>query len=342
MDLPINKAEIKSAVAASKLRIGIVGAGLMGKWHARAAVKAGGEIICIADTDQNQAFQLASGYRKAQIFADAGQMLSQNSLDVLHICTPTASHQTIAELALGAGVNLFIEKPLAATAEETIQLYDLALENKAHLCPAHQMPFQKCVQKAKKMIPDIGRIIGLNATVCSAGGLGLANEYADSIASDILPHPLSLFQCFLNHRLSDIEWDVFRPQPGELRIYGNERDISLSISISMNARPTVNSFQIIGTKGTLYLDLFHDFVVFDRGRVSKARKIFHPFNLAIKTLSAASVNLARRTARSETAYPGLALLVNSFYHAINEDSASPISSEEAINIARIRDFIISR
>ena len=358
MDFPVNKTEMELEIGGEKtekefinraksvsnpvLRVGIVGAGLMGKWHAHAAHNAGGEIVGVADTNQNQAVQLAKRHQTAQSFGDLREMLNQKSLDVLHICTPTSSHYATAELALQANINLFIEKPLALTAAETEHLYSLGAENNLHLCPAHQFAFQHCVQKAKKMMTRIGKVIHLQATIFSAGGAGLADRHLDSIAADILPHPLSLFQTFLDGKLSEEAWDVSRPQCGELRISGYAHDVSLSIFVSMNARPTINSLQIIGTNGTIHLDLFHDFAVLDRGKVSKGRKILHPFNSAVKKFSAATFNLVRRTVQFESAYPGLRRLVNNFYQALREGTESPISPEQAIDIARIRDFLIYR
>jgi len=71
MVFPVNKTEMELEIDVSKtdeefvnraksssnpvLRVGIVGAGLMGRWHADAARKAGGEIVSVADTNQNQA-----------------------------------------------------------------------------------------------------------------------------------------------------------------------------------------------------------------------------------------------------------------------------------------------
>ncbi|MDQ3748843.1 MAG: Gfo/Idh/MocA family oxidoreductase, partial [Acidobacteriota bacterium] len=345
MDFPVNKTEKGLEIDASKtdeefvnraksssnpvLRVGVVGAGLMGRWHAHAAHKASGGIVCVADTNQNQAVQLAKRYRTAQGFGDLREMLKQKSLDVLHICTPTSSHHAIAEIAIKANINLFIEKPLTLTAAETKHLYDLGAENDVRLCPAHQFAFQHCVQKAKKILPRIGKIIHLQATLCSAGAAGLADKYLDSVAFDILPHPLSLFQTFLNGKLSEEAWDISRPERGELRISGYAHDVSLSIFVSMNARPTVNSLQIIGTNGTIHLDLFHDFAVLDKGKVSKGRKILHPFDSAVKKFSAATFNLARRTIQFESAYPGLRRLVNNFYQTIREGAEPPISPAQA-------------
>lgn len=326
----------------SIIRVGIIGAGLMGKWHASAAEKAGGKIVGVADLDKNRAARLSANYSSAQSFGGAAEMLDRKSIDVLHICAPTESHQAIAELAIKTGVNVFIEKPLAPTAEETVLLYDSAAKNNVRLCPAHQFVFQRSAEKARNLLPKCGRIIHLQANICSAGGTGLAAGRLDSIAADILPHPLSLFQTFLNELLSEDDWNVFRPQPGELRVFGRARKISLSIFVSMSSRPAVNFLQIVGTNGTIHLDLFHDFAVLETGKVSRARKILQPFDLAVKKFSAASFNLMRRVVRFEPAYPGLQCLVQKFYQSIGEDREPPITPEQAINAARARDYIMSR
>ncbi len=322
------------------LKIGVIGAGLMGKWHADAAGKSGGVLVGFVDTDQNRAVQLTKHFKAAQSFESLEELLDKSSLDVLHICTPTFSHRIIAEVAIEAGVNLFIEKPLATTVAETIQLYEAGSKNNVRLCPAHQFAFQRCVRKAKELIPHIGRIIHLQSTICSAGASGLTDKDADTIVADILPHPLSLFQTFLNDLLPEVEWNVLSPQPGELRVSGCAREISLSIFVSMNARPTVNSLQIIGTNGTIHLDLFHDFIVLDKGKVSRERKILQPFDSAVKRFSAAGFNLMRRTVELETAYPGLRALVKFFYQSIREETEPPISPAQSINVANVRDFLM--
>jgi predicted dehydrogenase len=327
-------------VDAKPFRVGIVGAGLMGKWHARAAVKAGGKIVCIADIDEKQSASLAADYASAQCFKDAAKMLDQKSLDVIHICTPTFTHTELAEFVIKSQINLFIEKPLASTAAQTTHLYDLARENNVKICPAHQFAFQKGVQKAKKLLSGIGRIVHMQATIFSAGGEGFDNEQNDSIAADILPHPLSLFQSFLSDCLPEKNWEVLRPQAGELRVSGKAGEISLSIFVSMNARPTVNSFEIFGTKGTIYLDLFHGFAFLETGKVSKIRKILRPFDSAFKQFSAATFNLLRRTIQAESAYPGLRQLVKDFYQSIRENKEPPISPHQAINVAIVRDCLI--
>lgn len=338
-----NTIERKASVVSSEvppLRAGIVGAGLMGRWHAEAVRKAGGRVSAVADLNLNVARRLAAGYHNAQSFSDVGQMLNETSLDVLHICSPLSTHRSVAEQAIAADVNLLIEKPLTSTAAETVHLYNQAAERGVLVCPVHQFVFQDGALKAKEWLSQIGRLVHINAVTCSAGGASLASEQLDIIAADILPHPLSLMQMFLSDSLSERHWEAVRPRCGELRISSEVAGTTLSIFISMNGRPTMNSFQIIGTQGTIHVNLFHGYAFMEPGMVSRAKKIAYPFESALRSLSAATINLGRRTARRETAYPGLQRLVGSFYTAIRAKSQSPITPEEAIAIARVRDFLI--
>ena len=329
-------------VSDTKIRAGIVGAGLMGPWHARAIKSAGGQLMGIADIDVGRTTKLVSRFPAARAFGGVEEMLSGTGLDVLHVCTPAASHRQIAELAIDAGISLIVEKPLFQNAAETIQLYELAAKQNVSLLPVHQFPFQAGVTKAKTSISKIGRLVHMQASICSAGGDGLDERESDQIAADILPHPLSLFQTVMDELLPTDNWIVSRPGFGELRIEGCSHGISMSILVSMNARPTTNSFQIFGTKGTIHLDLFHGFSTRLNGNVSKTRKILHPFELAAKNFSAASLNLVRRSVHREAAYPGLSPLVHSFYKHLKGHAAQAITAEQAINVAVVRDVLIDR
>ncbi len=322
------------------IRAAIVGAGLMGRWHAQAIQKVGGKLIAVVDPDPTRARRLATRFH-AGSFPTVENMLSEVELNVLHLCSPSATHQNIAEAGIEAGANLVIEKPITLTALEAVRLYEQAARHGVMVCPVHQFIFQKGVLKAQKVLPAIGHLLHLGATICSAGGEGVATDKLDSMAADILPHPLSLLQRFLPGGLPEEDWVMTKPRQGELRVSGEAMGATLSIFISMSARPTVCDFQIVGTEGTIYLNLFHGYAYLEPGRVSRMRKIAHPFDRSLRNLSAAAFNLGRRSLRRELAYPGLQRLISEFYSAVQTGGPSPISAEEAIAIARVRDRLLS-
>ena len=319
----------------------------MGRWHAWAVKRAGGCISAVMDLDPESAKRLAKNYSGAESFSDVEEMLNRTKLNVLHVCTPPPTHYKIAELAIDAGLNLLIDKPLTPMAADTERLFTRAAGRSVLICPVHQFIFQDGVLKAKESLLRIGRIIHMDGTFCSAGGADLAGVEAtgqspllNEIVADILPHPLSLMQVFLQNGLSKEDWMTVRPGHGEFRAVCETLGITLSIFISMNARPTECSFKIIGTDGTIHIDMFHGYSFIEPGKVSRSRKIIHPFDLAVRRLSAAAVNLGRRFIRWEPAYPGLKRLVSSFYKAVRMGAESPISREDTIAIARVRDLLI--
>ena len=312
----------------------------MGRWHAEAAHKAGGRVTAIMDPDLERAARLSSRYPSARIFSDVETMLKHNKLDVLHLCAPGPTHNTIASRAIDARLHLLIEKPITQTAEEAAQLLKRAANRGLLVCPVHQFIFQDGVLKAKTLLPRIGQLVHIDATICSAGGAGLTSERLDLIVSDVLPHPLSLMQIFLSRDLSAERWLTIRPAGGELRVSGENSGVTFSLFISMNARPTTNTFRILGTKGTIHLNLFHGYAFMEPGQVSRNRKIVHPFELSLRNLSAATMNLSLRAMRRESAYPGLRRLIRLFYQAVRTNSQSPILPEDTILIAQVRDHII--
>lgn len=93
-------------------RIGILGAGFMGKTHAD-AYKALENARLVAVCDQDEAFggEFAAAYG-CPAFTDAAKMLRQVELDVLDICLPTFLHEEYTLLGAQAGKHVFCEKPV--------------------------------------------------------------------------------------------------------------------------------------------------------------------------------------------------------------------------------------
>jgi predicted dehydrogenase len=323
-----------------KLRAAIAGAGLMGYWHARSAVRAGGLLVGVFDLEASAAARLARQFGGVRPCSSLTQLLEETRCDVLHICTPPATHFDLASSALKRGIHLIIEKPMTPRAPETERLYSQAAERQLLVCPVHQFIFQRGVQKARSALPSIGRLLHVAATFCSAGAEGKNAQFANSVVADILPHPLSLMRFFSPASLDAGEWVLHRPCDGELRATLFHERLSGSILISMHGRPTTASLLLLGTRGTIHVDLFHGFCVIECGTVSRLQKILHPFQFAAQTFAAATGNLARRSWTAESAYPGLRELISSAYNAVRGVAPQPIPREEACTLARVRDEIL--
>src|SRR3990172_3896326 len=323
-----------------RLNIGIVGAGHMGYWHANSARRAGGHISAIADKNIIASQHLANKYHGGICFTTVEEMLNKIKLDVLHICTPLETHVPIAELAMNAGIHVVIEKPVAPSVVETELILKKAASRSLLVCAVHQFIFQEGVQKAKKSLAQIGKLLHVRSTICSAGAEGYSERKQDMIAVDILPHPLSLMQYFIPGGISDKDWVIIMSKHGEFHAFYTLDEITASVFISMNTRPTECTLQILGSEGRITLDLFHGYAYIESGKVSRMRKIAHPFSLSASIFINAALNLGRRIVHRELAYPGLTPLIGAFYRAVQTHSDCPISSNDLLTVALVRDKLI--
>ncbi|WP_115787663.1 Gfo/Idh/MocA family protein [Arthrobacter silvisoli] len=109
-----------------KLRSGIIGTGFMGSVHAHAVRAAGGEVSAVAGSSQasGEAAAAALGARTAAESPEA--LIGRADVDVIHICTPNATHADLARKAIAAGKPVVCEKPLATSVKDARELMDLA------------------------------------------------------------------------------------------------------------------------------------------------------------------------------------------------------------------------
>jgi predicted dehydrogenase len=322
-----------------RIRAAIVGAGLMGRWHARAVEQARGSVVAVIDPNAALAERLASRHG-ARAVATLSEIATRARIDVAHICTPLGTHAVLAREAIGLGMHALVEKPLAHTAGETEDLLRHAAANGRLIWPVHQFPFQRGVRDVVAALPRIAPILHVLAVACSAGAEGGTAELRDRVAVDILPHPLSLFAALLDRPIADASWEARRTRPGELLAIGVAGGVTLSLTVSMAGRPTTNGLRVIGAMGTAHADLFHGFAVIEAGGVSRARKIVHPFAYAGATLARGFGNLTRRAITGESAYPGLRELVAAFYAAIRGQANPPLAARQILDVALARDTII--
>ena len=106
-------------MSANRLRVGIVGAGRIGKVHAE-TVAFGlpeAEIVAITDVNRDAAVQLAARCAIPAVAASSGEILSDPRVDAVLVCSSTDTHAALIGQAARAGKQIFCEKPIA---------YDLA------------------------------------------------------------------------------------------------------------------------------------------------------------------------------------------------------------------------
>ena len=107
-----------------KLKIGVLGAGHLGKIHLRLLQESSAyELVGFYDSQPQIAAKISRefGYRS---FPDINSLFEE--VDVVDIVTPTISHFELGKKALESGLHVFLEKPITATVKEADELVSLA------------------------------------------------------------------------------------------------------------------------------------------------------------------------------------------------------------------------
>lgn len=134
-------------------RIGILGAGHLGKIHIRILLEiAGWELVGFFDPDEMNAAQVIEKYGLRR-FSSVQELLED--VDAVDIVTPTVTHFELAKKAVSAGKHIFVEKPLVNTLDEAKKLVNLVSEGNIKAQVGHVERFNPAflALKGKKMNP---------------------------------------------------------------------------------------------------------------------------------------------------------------------------------------------
>jgi len=98
-------------------RVAILGAGMIGEVHRRAAVLAGAEVVGVMASSPERSREVAGAWGAEQAFASIDEVAASD-VDAVHICTPNSSHVPYAVQLMEAGKHVLCEKPLGVSLDD--------------------------------------------------------------------------------------------------------------------------------------------------------------------------------------------------------------------------------
>jgi predicted dehydrogenase len=137
------------------LRAAVIGAGFVGPHHVDAIRRAGyGEVVALGGADAARTAAKAASLGVERSSADAAELIADASIDVIHICTPNATHVSLASAALRAGRHVVIEKPIAMDAAGAAELVAVARESGRHAMVAFTYRGYPMIRRARQLVGD--------------------------------------------------------------------------------------------------------------------------------------------------------------------------------------------
>lgn len=178
------------------LRVGVVGVGYLGKFHARIyAAMPGVELVGVVDADAATAERIAKEYG-CKSFTRAGDLLGK--VDAVSIVVPTIYHLDVARPFLEHGVHMLMEKPLAATYEDAKAIVEMAERNKVIFQVGHLERYNAGFMALAKSVKE-PRFI-------EAHRLGTFVERATDVdvVTDLMIHDIDIVMSLVNSPIREI------------------------------------------------------------------------------------------------------------------------------------------
>ena len=241
---------------ANSMKVAIIGFGSMGRNHYRVLSEMDDvEVVAIVEDDDRQ--RTPQGPERVSI-----QHLPNFDLDYAVIATPTRTHLEICKSLSQAKINIFLEKPAGATAEEAAQIEEYAMKNQIVIGVGYIENFNPAIVASKKAIlrGEIGRVLQIS-TVREGPS---PNRIKDvGVAKDLLCHDISIVLTLSNSQYADLESRVQFTNHGELNessvlaIGTLKNQVIVSHQVNWFSARKTRSVSIYGSLGTIFLDLIN-------------------------------------------------------------------------------------
>lgn len=194
-----------------KIRVGIIGCGGIANGKHMPSIKTVKEVEMVAFCDiiEERAVEAAKefGVPDAKVYTDYKELLKDESIVAVHVCTPNRSHSFITIDALEAGKHVMCEKPMAKTYAEAKAMYEASVRTGKKLTIGYQsrwrgdsMYLKQCCENGELGDIYYARAIALRRRAVPTWGVFL-NEYEQGGGPliDIGTHALDLTLWTMNN-----------------------------------------------------------------------------------------------------------------------------------------------
>jgi predicted dehydrogenase len=178
------------------VRIAVVGLGYWGPNLIRNINEfEGAEPVVACDLRTDALAAIARRYPAVDVTTSFLDVLADPRVEAVVLATPVSRHHPMAAAALRAGKHVFVEKPLAASSDEALDLIERADRAGLVVMPGHTFLYSPPVMRIKELI-DSGELGDIYFISTSRVNLGL-HQSDVSVAWDLGPHDFSILRYWL-------------------------------------------------------------------------------------------------------------------------------------------------
>jgi UDP-N-acetylglucosamine 3-dehydrogenase len=138
------------------LGIGVIGCGSIAEESHLPAIGRipSARLVAVADSDESKARLVSEKFRAERWYGDYKELLENEKVDAVDICTPTKYHPEITVAAAQAGKHVLCEKPVALSLAETDRMISACSKNKVKFMVAHSRRFIPRYSTVRRIIRE--------------------------------------------------------------------------------------------------------------------------------------------------------------------------------------------
>jgi predicted dehydrogenase len=342
------------------LRAAAIGTGKISEQHLRFLSSTPGvKLVGVCDLSPALAAYAAKEFGAESAYTDAAKMLAQAKPDVVHVLTPPHTHRNLVNICLSGGSHVIVEKPVAPTHREFLELWELSRQKDLRLVEDHNYRFNEPILAIEKLLADgeLGEVREVDVRMALAMR-GKGSRYADPN----LPHPSHNLPagviheyithlCYLTLRfMPEVDrvaaaWSkhaddtVFKHDDLDALVIGGP--VHGRIRFTSHVSPDCFTITVRGTRGWAETDLFQPYL-----RVVKPRRGGQQLSPLVNhwmngwTLVRASVVGFRNKVMQHTPYEGLNTFLSTTYSALAAGTEPPVTFRDMDRAARLVDALL--
>ncbi len=253
----------------TKLGVGVLGVGEMGKRHAEnlARLVPAARLVAVADANLERASSVAQELEIEHYFDNAEALATQKDVQAVVIASPARFHAQGIQAAAAAGKDVFCEKPLALTMEDADAALDAVAKSGVRLQVGFMRRYDPAYAQAKKRIeageigdPIIFKSIGRDAEAPPKGYF--ESGWNGTLFHDSSVHEFDLARWLMDDEVVEVHTYAAAQALPFLAKWGLFDSGVVNLRFARGAIGNVESFldarygydvrtEIVGTKGTL-------------------------------------------------------------------------------------------
>jgi predicted dehydrogenase len=341
----------------NELKVGIVGCGHVSKVRhipGFSRLKKKVVLSSVCDLNLELAKDVAKEFGVPNVYSNMSDMLSEENLDIVDVCTPPKTHAPVALEAMKSSCNVLLEKPMAPSLSDCDKMVDASHKYGVKLGVVHNQNFYPPFLKAQELVERgaIGKLLGMRVLILTTREEYIAHEnhwihkLPGGAIGETGPHAVYMSLAFLKNikdvnicarKQSDYPWVSY----DDYRIELVGENLTSSIYVSHAGDCNASEVELFGTEGIINMDLQSMILTHHK------REHLKPTSVASSSLSVAGQTITGVVSNVFRVCLGKSMLghdimIEKFVESVMSNQPIPVTPEEGRETIRVMEMIVEK